>query len=440
MAVQLSLPEPLPWQKEVLDSPARFKVICAGRRTGKTHLSTLVAFMTAFNGGSVWWVAPTYALSEVGFKIMNNLAQQLIRAEMKQYGKSQITLNRSKLLIDFGHGGFIQCKSADRPEYLIAESLDLVVIDEAATVKPDTWEEYIQPTLMDRQGKAIFISTPKGKNWFFHLFLKGNSNDTDPTNASDHNNSHSLEDQSEKDVSDPNWQSWQLPTTANPYIPESEIERMKRDASINTINEQIYATFVDSGGSVFRNLDKCLRATPQKEPIPGHSYVMGVDWGKQYDFTVITIIDTDLNEVVFIDRFNTIKYHVQRARLGKIYDTFKPYKVTVETNSIGITNLEQLQLEGIPAEGFTTTKTSKPRIIEKLQLAFEKETLQILNDPILVNELEAFQMKYTDNGHTAYSAPSGFHDDCVISLAIAWDSMTRPASCWGTFDRSVIGI
>ena len=121
-----------------------------------------------------------------------------------------------------------------------------------------------------------------------------------------------------------------------------------------------------------------------------------------------------------MDRFNQIDYSVQRGRLQALAERYRPTVILAESNSMGEPIIEQLQRDGLPVRGFQTTNATKAAIIEGLALAFERQELRILNDATLIGELQAYEMDKTPSGMVRYGAPEGMHDDCVMSLALAW--------------------
>jgi hypothetical protein len=152
---------------------------------------------------------------------------------------------------------------------------------------------------------------------------------------------------------------------------------------------------------------------------PRHRLVAGVDWGKQNDFTVISVGCSICKQEVALDRFNQIDYHFQRDRLKSIIEKWKVSSILVETNSIGMPNLEELQRSGLPVSGFETTGTSKPPLIENLALTLENAEWQFLPDAVGKSELEAYERKVNENtGRSSYGAPSGLHDDTVMARAL----------------------
>ena len=176
----------------VARSTARFKVLSAGRRWGKTRLGVWLCLATAMRGGRAWWVAPTYAMALEGWKDLRVIGAR--------YG--MIVKESEKTLIT-QTGGMVSVRSADNPDRLRGAGLDFIVLDECAFMKEQTWKEVLRPTLTERQGGALFISTPKGYNWFQRLY-------EDAQNLDD-------------------WETWQLPTTTNPYVPVSELDIAKKE-------------------------------------------------------------------------------------------------------------------------------------------------------------------------------------------------------------------
>jgi len=177
--------------------------------------------------------------------------------------------------------------------------------------------------------------------------------------------------------------------------------------------------------------------------------VMGVDWAQSYDFTVLTVIERETRRVCAIDRFNQIGWEVQRGRLQALARQWQVCDILAEENSIGGPNIEQLQSEGLPVKGFTTTAQTKQDIIVALQLAFERSEIGIPDDEMLMGELQAFEATRLPSGRWRYEAPEGMHDDCVISLALAWEAANRPsniqivrsaASLYGSRERPVRGL
>ena len=181
-------------------------------------------------------------------------------------------------------------------------------------------------------------------------------------------------------------------------------------------------SFERSGGGVFRNLRECATAVKQDKAVAGHEYVVGIDWGKLNDYTVLSVVDETTSEQVRVERFNEIDYHFQMNRLQALCEKFKPRLLVPESNSIGAPLIEMLQrAEWAPQIlPFNTSNASKAAVISALQLAFERESLKILDDVTQMGELSAYEMERLPGGLFRYGAPSGMHDDTVVALALAW--------------------
>jgi len=380
--------KPHPGQLEVHNSQARFKVLSAGRRWGKTRLGVNECLDAAAQGGRAWWVSPSYKTSEVGWRPLRQIARKIPNAEIRLVDR----------MVTLPNGGFVAVRSADNPDSLRGEGLDFVVMDECAFMQKEAWTEAIRPALSDRQGKALFISTPKGRNWFWEAYMRGVNGEE-------------------------GWESWTFPTSSNPYIEPAEIEAAKRDLPEMIFRQEYLAEFMDDSGGVFRRVQEAAVLEP-KEYEQGRQYVAGVDVAASVDFTVVTVLDAETKEMVYLDRFNRVDYPVLIDRLEAVYKRYHLTSMVVESNSIGRPVIDELVARGLNIVPFTTTSATKQAIIQNLQAAFENGQILVLNDQILVGELLSFESKRNASGGFSYSAPAGMHDDCVLSLAIAWHGAT----------------
>lgn len=159
----LRLPAPHPAQHEVLASPARFRVVICGRRFGKTEIGKREILQAAVNGKACWWLAPTYQMTAHVWRDLRAAVRHL----------PTVTLSQSHRRIDFPGGGWLEVHSAHTPNHLRGAGLDFVVLDEAAFMQPEVWAEVVRPMLVETQGSAIFLSSPNGKNWLYHLYQQG---------------------------------------------------------------------------------------------------------------------------------------------------------------------------------------------------------------------------------------------------------------------------
>ena len=266
-AITLQLPPLHEGQRAIVADAHRFKAVSAGRRFGKTKLGALMCFAVAAQGGRAWWVAPQYGIALIGWRMMRRLAVQV----------PNVTVRESERMITLPTGGTVQIKSADNPDSLRGEGLNFCVLDECAFLDERAWVEVLRPALADRQGGALFISTPKGRNWFWRIFQAAHD--------------------------DSAWRAFHFTSYDNPYIPPGELDALKAQISERAYRQEILAEFVEDGGGVFRRVAEAATATPQDRAIPGHSYAAGLDWGRTGDFTVIAVLDVTTRELVYLDRF-----------------------------------------------------------------------------------------------------------------------------------------
>jgi phage terminase large subunit-like protein len=211
----------LPWQQDVFKDTTRFKVIAAGRRCGKSRLAAttlLIEGLRCPQGSAVLYVSPTMGQSrQIIWDLLLDLGKEVIQSS-----------HVNNLDITLINGARIYVRGADRPDTLRGVSLTYAVLDEVADIKPEAWEQVIRASLSDKKGRAIFIGTPKGRNWFFDLFNLG-KNDTDT-----------------------DWKSWHFTTKDNPMIDPDEIQSAKKTLSSFSFKQEYMASFDTAGSDVFK--------------------------------------------------------------------------------------------------------------------------------------------------------------------------------------------
>lgn len=381
-------------QRPIFRSDIRFPIIDAGRRWGKTitGLNWLLEGVCDDEGIN-WWLEPIYSQSKMAFR-------KLMQAAKKGNGEGAIkSLSHSELRLEFINGAVIEFKSADNPDTLRGEGLKRVVIDEAARVKKEIFEEVIRPAISDTKGRVLFISTPKGKNWFFDIYTRG------------------------QDPLKPEFQSWKFPTSDNPKVPKEDIEQAKQSLPMDVFQQEFLAEFLEDAAGVFRNVKRCLGAR-REEPVVGKNYYAGLDLARLTDFTVLTILDNEGNQV-FFDRFNIIDWAVQKQRIIAACNKYKT-ELLIDATGIGDPIFDDLKRAGLKIEGYKFTQDSKKKLIESLMIAFEQEKIRIFDEPVQLNEIEIFEYRINPSGTVHYSAPEGYHDDCVIALALANWKLNQP--------------
>lgn len=389
LAVELASLHPA--QAEIAQDQARFKVLACGRRFGKTALCVDILTNGALDGYPMAYFAPTYKMTADVWREFKRVLRPIITYK-----------NETDRRLELITGGIIDCWSLDHADSVRGRKYKGIVVDEAAMIPDGTiWPSVLRPLLLDLTGWALFPSTPKGMNWFWELYNQG----MDPLFE--------------------NWSSWNFPSSSNPYLPPEEIAEAQATSPDRWFRQEYLAEFVDDAGGVFRGVDAVSTAGEERQPTAGRTYVFGVDWGRSYDFTTISIFDVEARRQVFLDRFNQVNWAIQRGRLRNLYDLWQPRAIYAESNSIGEVNIEALQAEGLPMRSFQTTAQSKGPLIDGLALAIERREITLLNNPVQKMELKAYQMERLPSGIYRYGAPAGGHDDTVIGTALAWHGIVN---------------
>ena len=148
------------------------------------------------------------------------------------------------------------------------------------------------------------------------------------------------------------------------------------------------------------------------------SIVFGVDIGQIKDYSVISVFDLDSQSLVVQKRINQMTWEELTDLIKEMNEEWSPLSIIIESNNASAL-IEAMEKDGLPVLGLRTTSKSKPEMIQRLAIAIENGEISIPKEPTLLNELEAFKMEFTPSGNVKYGAPSGYHDDCVMSLAVA---------------------
>lgn len=372
-------------------SPIKRKVVNAGRRGGKTVGVSVIGARGFDMGRRVLYAAPTQEQTDAFWEYQKEYFWPDIKT-------GNIYKNESRRILDAN--GRIRAKTAWDADTMRGDYADLLILEEYAMMDPEAWEEVGAPMLLDNNGDVIFISTPKHRNHFHKLYLKA--------------------------LDSPGWAYWHFTSFDNPYISQEALDEIIADMSGSAYRQEILAEFLENEGTVFRNIEACLHDHKhQPGQHRGHFISVGVDWGKHNDYTAVSIFCADCAEELQHDRFNQIDYAFQVRRLHALAGRWHPNVILVETNAMGEPVFEQLQREGLPVQGFQTTATSKPPLIENLALAFEREEAKWIRDDVWTHELEAYERKVNAiTQRSTYSAPSGMHDDTVMGRALAWKAAT----------------
>jgi phage FluMu gp28-like protein len=391
---------PHPKQKEVvelcLDDVTKYIICCTGRQFGKTFLAMNILLKWALedNGSISMFVSPVYSQAK---KVFSELISAIADSGLT------LSVNKSELFITFINGSIIYFRSGEREDSLRGYTLDYLIMDEAAYQKDVVWKTVLRPTVLVRGKKVLFISTPKGKNWFYELANRGYS---------------------EEYV---NYKTFHATSFDTPFITKEELEEAKLSLPENIYRQEILAAFVDDGGEVFSNLKlNCvLNHYPSKET--NEKYFAGLDIGRANDYSVLTIFNSK-GEVVRIHRQRQNTWNVIVSEVVKHLREFNA-RCVIEINGVGDPIFEQIKKQYSNVEPFITNNESKQNIIEDLILSLNEEKIKLPTQELntdLYRELSTFTYEYSPKTRKVkYGAPSGFHDDMVMSLALAANCLKK---------------
>jgi hypothetical protein len=374
MEIEVTLSQPHRAQLQIISEAKRFNVLDCGRRFGKSKLAANILSENALEGNPGAYFAPTYKLLEGTFKdILTSLQSLISRKHENQF-------------IELVTGGSIEFWSLENPLAGRSRKYKLAIIDEAAFNRNlwQSWTEAIRPTLTDLKGSAWFMSTPKGKNDFYKLWMRGQTGEQD-------------------------WMSWQMPTLSNPHIDPTEIEAARRDLPELAFKQEYLAEFNDNVANPF-GLEYIRICTGRLSNEPAVCF--GIDLAKSFDWTVIIGLDR-FGNVCHFDRFqrpwNETKEIIRRLPRAAI---------KIDSTGVGDPITEDIQRDRSDVHSFKYTSTSKQQLMEGLAAAIHQRRV-IFPDGVIKAELESFEYQMTGTG-VKYTAPVGLHDDCVNALALAW--------------------
>lgn len=228
-------------QGEVYSNPSRFRVVVAGRRSGKTFGECLELYTSAASKAEArcWYVAPTYRMArDIAWPTLKSIVDRVHLAKPP---------NESQLRMELTNGSEIALKGADDPDRLRGPGLDFVALDEFAWINPYAWD-VLRPALADRQGRALFTTTPAGFNWAYDTFLKGQNGEE-------------------------GWQSWQFTTAQAGIVPIEEVEAAKRELDPRIFRQEYEASFETLQGRVYSNFDRDLNVSDAVEDTGGDIFI-----------------------------------------------------------------------------------------------------------------------------------------------------------------------
>jgi hypothetical protein len=384
-------------QKEIIDActddTTKYIVGCFGRQAGKsfTAQNLILKWVLEDNGSVAMWVSPVYSQAK---KVFTELVNSIAGTGLTK------SVNKSELEIRFINGSTLYFRSGEREDTLRGYTLTYLVIDEAAYIKDNVWSEVLRPTVLVHGKKVLFISTPKGKNWFYNIAMRGGS------------------------IEYPQYKTFYATSFDSPFITKEELEEAKLSLPDNIYKQEILAEFIDDGGEVFGNLKLTSIMSAYSQQETNEKYYAGLDFGRQNDYTVLIILNSK-GEMVDFYRERQKSWDIIISEILVKLRKWKPVGYA-EVNSIGDVLYETLKKQYANIQPFVTNNDSKQNLIEDLIMGMNENKIKLPNqtlNPDLYKELSVFTYEYSPKTRRVkYGSPSGFHDDCVISLALAYHS------------------
>ena len=254
----MKLSEP---QQQISDSESRMRICAAGRRFGKSFLAiNELAKFARHPNRKCLYVAPSY-----------RMARQIIWEDLKNFLRNVKWIkrvNESELTIYLVNNSQIMLRSADNPDSIRGIGVDFLVLDEAADIPKleDTWQAVLRPTLSDRQGHALIIGSPKGRNFFYDMWVQGGATE--------------------------DWQSFQFTTLQGLRVPQEEIIAAKRDLDERTFQQEYEARFVDYAGVIYYAFtDDNIKQSNPDDLTPRTPLHVGIDMNINPMSAVIGVIN-----------------------------------------------------------------------------------------------------------------------------------------------------
>ena len=377
-------------QKEIhnsiINESYKYYILNIGRQFGKTMLGINQMLYWAINhkGCNIAWVTPIYKQSKKVFDEMEKVTKS---SGLFEYNRSDLTIS--------GFNSQIQFFSGERPDNIRGNTFDYLIVDEMAFTRPELWSEVLSATVLVKGKKVIFISTPKGKNHFYQLSLQPNY--------------------------DNRYKYFHYSSYDNPMIDAEDLEERKRSLPKHIFEQEYLAKFIDNASGLFKNVDSCVIKTAERT----QKLFGGLDIGRADDYTVLTILNKSY-QMVYVQRWRQQEWS---KIIDEVATKIREYnaEIFVEVNNQGDVFFEMLQNKVYNnVQPYVTSTATKPIMIEDLAVHFENKDIGILNENWLVDELNAFTYIYNEKTRRVqYGAPQGVHDDGVMSLALAVQSIKK---------------
>jgi terminase large subunit-like protein len=426
----------------------QFLVADFGRQSGKSWTSRYIALDSAANyDQNVMWVSPSISSAR-------NHWNKLVKLLRKGGLNKIVKILQAAKEIHFPDGGVIAIRSAIEPDNLRGDSVDVLILDEAAFFRNGeyVWEQVCLPMITASRGVAVFTSTPNGRNWFYRLFLEG----WNKPEAEYH-------------------KSWKLKSEESPHQDKKLLAFLKKKMPSTKWREEFEAEFLADGGGVFVGVDRAAKSKFLSAPDPTQVYVAGLDIGSTREHTCFTVMNKFTREQVYGERWTNMGAISTIRHIIALLDHWNPEVTHVEKNGVGdflfkllvevlaggdIDMLIKQMNEALADEpdidqidkvvgghrlvGVHMDGTQKKALVERAATDVEFGRLFLLAEDtneteayanIQIGEISTFTRKPTNSGMDyTYNASEGSHDDTVSALYLCYKGVPKPSKNKRTYE------
>ena len=379
---------------KIMNGDEKYITVVSPRQQGKSLLLINLILFYGINdkGCKIGIIAPIYQQAR---KLMEDLYEAI-----KDSGIVEST-NFSNHEIKLRTGSKIYFRSSEREDGLRGYTFSYLFLDESSYQSESAWKRAIQPTALVHGKKVVLFSTPRGRDWFYQMYMLG------------------------EDAEYPTHAAVRMEQGDNPYINQEEVRAAKRVLPEAIYRAEYQGEFLEGESMVFQNFKT---NSFSKYPNRTGKVYIGVDLGRESDYTVAVAMDQSGN-VIEIYRDNQKDWSTMESGIIALARKYAA-TIMIETNSMGTVVFESIKKKYQDTHPFVTSSKSKNDIVESLILAFNDNQIAIPNEdlvPELHQELEVFEMSYNPKTRNVkYGARSPFHDDLVIALCIAnWNRISN---------------
>lgn len=382
-------------QRQMLESTAKILLIACGTKTGKTVACEIFLIKGLFAGEPCCYVGPYFFRSRQVFDEVKKLLQPWILQRFVQ-------VNEARLQMSTRNGGRIDFISGDNEQTLFGQNYSRIVLDEATRMSERVYTAALTTVSATQGSLRLAFNLDLGqRNWCIRHLLR-------------------IQALSPEQRAQSGESFLTFPSGGDGLVSDETIAAFKTQMPLQLWEALYLAKIPTEDCSLFRNLDKIFTGHEREKPAEGVSYFLGIDLARKADFTACTVMDSDGN-AVWAERFSQMDWSLQVGRCALLYRTYNCRKAIVDSTGLGDPVCEQMEDLGMEVERYTFSVPSRKSLIEELILSCDNCEITVPSTErfkIYRQEMEAFEY-ILDGSSIKYSAPSGMHDDTVMSLALA---------------------